>query len=362
MTDTIQDIPICPPQTAQLLTERERIDYTGHRRDLLEWMLTRGKDPEMAEGYAQTTVENRARYQDGFYRWVWNDRGYTTQITADDCDQYIQELLLADHSRSYVENIAKTLQMLTRWHRTADEWEPDFTFSGAQQPQQPRDYLTREERRAVREAALHLGSVPHYNALSPEERDVWKVHLARRFDKPAGHVGPDDFDRANGHKLPSLVWTSLDAGLRPIEVARARTSWVDVSNAVLRIPAEDSSKNTDNWRVSVRTETAEFLAAWLDERSLYPKYDDTDQLWLTRHNNPYESHALAYVMDNLCEEAEIDRDLSWYAIRHSVGTYMTREEGLAAAQAQLRHQSPRTTMKYDQTPVEDRRDALDRMG
>lgn len=41
---------------------------------------------------------------------------------------------------------------------------------------------------------------------------------------------------------------------------------------------------------------------------------------------------------------------------------MTREEGLAAAQAQLRHKSEQTTMKYDQTPVEDRKDALERMG
>jgi hypothetical protein len=41
---------------------------------------------------------------------------------------------------------------------------------------------------------------------------------------------------------------------------------------------------------------------------------------------------------------------------------MTREEDLAVAQAQLRHRSPQATMKYDQTPPEDRRDALDRMG
>jgi integrase len=40
---------------------------------------------------------------------------------------------------------------------------------------------------------------------------------------------------------------------------------------------------------------------------------------------------------------------------------MTREEDLAAAQAQLRHKSVQTTMKYDQTPVEDRRAALNRM-
>ncbi|MFT4881787.1 MAG: hypothetical protein ACI9HI_001802 [Salinirussus sp.] len=35
---------------------------------------------------------------------------------------------------------------------------------------------------------------------------------------------------------------------------------------------------------------------------------------------------------------------------------------LVAAQARLCHTSEQTTMRYDQTPVEDRQDALDRMG
>jgi len=67
------------------------------------------------------------------------------------------------------------------------------------------------------------------------------------------------------------------------------------------------------------------------------------------------------LLDNLREIAGIDRDFSWYSIRHSTGTYMAREEGLAAAQAQLRHKDTATTMKYDQAPPGDRRDALDRM-
>lgn len=54
--------------------------------------------------------------------------------------------------------------------------------------------------------------------------------------------------------------------------------------------------------------------------------------------------------------------MSWYTIRHSVGTYMTKERDLAATKAQLRHKNAKTTMKYDQVPVEDRQDALDRMG
>lgn len=86
---------------------------------------------------------------------------------------------------------------------------------------------------------------------------------------------------------------------------------------------------------------------------------------MTRHGNPYQSQSLRYLLKRLCDIADIpseNRRMSWYAIRHSVGTYMTREEDLAAAQAQLRHRSEQTTMKYDQTPVEDRKDALNRMG
>lgn len=54
--------------------------------------------------------------------------------------------------------------------------------------------------------------------------------------------------------------------------------------------------------------------------------------------------------------------MSWYTIRRSVGTYMTKERDLAAAKAQLRQKNPMTTMKYDQVPLEDLRDALNRMG
>lgn len=95
---------------------------------------------------------------------------------------------------------------------------------------------------------------------------------------------------------------------------------------------------------------------------MYDKYDNTERLWLTRHRNPYSASSLRYLLDSLCEIGNIDRDLSWYAIRHSTGTYMAREEDLAAARSQLRHRRVETTMKYDQAPVEDRRDALDRMG
>ena len=157
----------------------------------------------------------------------------------------------------------------------------------------------------------------------------------------------------------------MDAGLRPIEVNQASTEWIDTANAVLRIPADESSKNRHNWVVSVREDTAEALEEWLKERRHVPMYDDTDALWLTQKGNRYKSQSLRRLIHRLCERAGIEygnRKMSWYPIRHSVGTFMTREEDLAAAQAQLRHKSPETTMKYDAAPVSDRRNALDRMG
>jgi site-specific recombinase XerD len=98
---------------------------------------------------------------------------------------------------------------------------------------------------------------------------------------------------------------------------------------------------------------------------MYDRYEGTDALWRTMCGNPYGSRSLGRLLRDLCDDAGIDyenRKMSWYAIRHSVGTYMTRERDLAATKAQLRHKSAKTTMKYDQVPVEDRQDALDKMG
>jgi len=305
---------------------------------------------------------------DRFYRWVWeNYGGYTVNVTHDHADAWMTHLAQRDVSATHKRNSQKAVKMLFKWREHEHglgPWEPKITFS-ADSSNNPRDYLTREERGKIREAALEYGAIPAYNNLSPNERDRWKQYLAMRFEKPKSDVRPADWERANGWKIPSLVWTSLDAGLRPVEVKRSNVGWIDVDNQVLRIPKEESSKNRDHWIVGLRERTAEALKKWLEEREAYPQYDDTDAVWLTRKGNPYHVSSLRYLLHKLCDIADIDhehRQMSWYAIRHSVGTYMTREEDLAAAQAQLRHKSPETTMKYDQTPVEDRRDALERMG
>lgn len=356
-------IILIPEPTRERLNTKQQTDYRHHREELINWMHHLGKDPDTAEGYSFDVVKRRSHDTDVFYRWVWeNHEGYTTAVTTDHADAYTQELAYSDYSESHKSNIQKSLKMLFRWK--GDEWEPDISFNGSTGTS-PQDYLTREERQRLREAALEWDSIPAYAAMSPEERQRWKEYLSYRQDKPVSSVRPSDFEEAEGFKYASLICVSLDAGLRPIEVGRATVQWVDIENAVLRIPKEESSKNRENWIVSLRRSTAELLQKWLKERELYDKYVDSDQLWLTRHGNPYSSSSLKYVLEKIAEVANIStekRSLTWYSLRHSVGTYMAREEGLAAAQSQLRHQSLRTTFKYDQAPVEDRRDALDRMG
>lgn len=363
--EKVEGIVIISEPARDYLNERQLIAYKSHREDLIKWLSRMGKNPETLEGYAHDTAKNYASILDKFYRWVWErEGGYSTDLSHDHADAYLRGMIMADdeYSESHLHNVKLALRAYFQFRSDVEEWDTDLKIRSSSGASQPKDYLSMEERKALREAALEYGTVPAYAALEPEERRKWKMFLARRFGKPINEVSQADWKRANGFKYPSIIHASLDAGLRPIEVGRARTYWVDVENAALRIPEKDSSKNEDNWTVSLRRETAEYLARWLEEREMYEKYEDSDCLWLTRHANPYSSSSLRYLLDSVCEIAGIDRDLSWYAIRHSTGTYMAREEDLAATQAQLRHRSIQTTMRYDQAPVEDRRDALDRMG
>lgn len=363
--EKFQGIVLISEPSYEQLNERQKVGYRNHRKKLIKWLTQQGQDPEKLEGYAHDTARNYASIIDKMTRWVWVHRGgYTTEISHDEGEAYLKEQALSeqDYSDSHLHNIKLAIMAYFRYQNGEDDdWETAFTIESSSSAKQPKDFVSLEERQALREAALEYGTVPAYAALSPKKRSEWKTHLARKFGKPSDEISKADFEKANGFKYPSIVHVSLDAGLRPVEVGRAKTYWVDVENAVLRIPEKDSSKNEDNWTVSLRQETAEYLGHWLQEREIYDKYDDTDNLWLTRHGNPYGGSSLRVLLDNLCEIAGIERGITWYSIRHSVGTYMAREEGLKAAQTQLRHKSVETTMKYDNVTPDDRRDALDNM-
>jgi len=360
--------PLVPEDAAESLSDKQSFDYRNKREKFARWLLVFGKRPESINGYSEHTAK-RTMYRVGYFeRWAWEQEGeYIAFPDHHHADSYLEDLAYADYSASHKAGCQQAIKRYFRWRAHEydhEEWEPEHTFS-TDNTNQPRDYLSIEERQKIRQAALEYGDLPYYQNYTPEERERMKPYIAGRVEKPTDMLARDDWNELTSWKFTSLVWTSLDAGLRPIEVNRATTKWVDTDNAVLRIPATESSKNHDNWVVSVREETADALDEWKEERRHIPMYDDTEALWLTQKGNRYKSQSLRRLIRRLCDRASIEygnRKMSWYCIRHSVGTYMTREEDLAAAQAQLRHKSPETTMKYDAAPVSDRRDALDRMG
>lgn len=61
------------------------------------------------------------------------------------------------------------------------------------------------------------------------------------------------------------MWTSLDAGLRPVEVGNARVGWCEPENGLLRIPREDSAKNEGDWTVGITDRTATALERWKED-------------------------------------------------------------------------------------------------
>ena len=64
----ITEITLIPEPSREVLNQREAVDYESHRREYLSWLLTFGKEPGHAEGYAQATISKRAYRIDKFYR------------------------------------------------------------------------------------------------------------------------------------------------------------------------------------------------------------------------------------------------------------------------------------------------------
>lgn len=81
----------------------------------------------------------------------------------------MRQLVYSDteYSTNHKATSQKCLKRLFKWRRhelgEEVEWEPTHSFSP--DASQPRDYLTVEERKLVREAALEYGSVPLYSNL-----------------------------------------------------------------------------------------------------------------------------------------------------------------------------------------------------
>lgn len=354
---------------------RQVTDLEVHYRGYHDWLRQRGKDPERNIGLAPSAVRYLLYRTQQFHHWVWETTSeYTTCFTHAHADRYEQSLvtdeICTQSGEPYAEGSKRKLQEAIvkyfHWRACTDErnaWEPNVRFS--QSEHDPVDYFTLEERNQLYEATLTYDDLGRYNDLSPEERERRKRYLAQKMGKPKAEVTPADFETCRtSWKVPSLVSVSLDLGLRPIEVRRSCLEWYKPEKGVFQIPKKDATKSKRYWESALGSRSNQLLARWVDQRSTVPKYDNSQSLWLTREENPYQSDSLNYLLGNLLEEAGIgqsNRKLSWYSIRRSTGTYLAYFRSLAYAKEQLRHQSLQSTLVYVELPVEARRNALDQL-
>jgi len=362
MTSDIQrNVSVVPQPSRAKLNRSQATIYESDREEFIHWLhhdVVHSNGDKV--GYAFSTVLRTATDTDLMHRWAWdNHGGFTTGINPKIGNEWLEQI--RDENRSATDKAAK-LKSLKRYYNWRDvDFEPTVTFSGDQASDTPQDWLTRDERTEVKQASLKLGTVPDFESLDPEGRGKWKHILAERFRMPKPQVGRSEFQKANGFKIPSIVWVSIDAGFRPIEVGRARVNWCDTDNARLLIPKDQDSKGNKNWSVVLKEDTNEILKKWLTERTTYPQYDDSDRLWLTREGRAYSSRTLNYLFDKLLAETDIStgrRDLSWYAMRHSTGTYMAIETDLKGAANQLRHSDTSTTERYRHQDDDSQRNSL----
>lgn len=218
-------VRLVPDPSRDRLSSRQLTDYRAHRRRLIEWILTRGKDPDRGDGYAQTTADERAYRLDRFYRWVWDQEArYTTAITHEHADGWLRQRATGDTSQADKAAHLKSLKMLFRWRATVfgdEEWEPEMTFSTTTGSTNPKDFLTRDEREAVRDAALEYGSVPSYDGLSPSERE-------ERADR--GSIGK------RAQRLGFDLRIRISSTLRSVAPTALRRSAADSAAADVRAP------------------------------------------------------------------------------------------------------------------------------
>lgn len=368
--------PVPTKETKQHLNPRQEPLLRSEYEKFFDWMLSYGKDPEQRKGLSAGTAENYLNRFDQLFRVAWTLQGtvtltISTKVADEICEQLKEDELIKNNGGPYSEaskiKFNNSLRKYFEYHahaRDGEEWNPPYEFS--EESSQPSDYLTREERRLLRGEALEYDVIPSYSDCTPEQRDNLKQYLSQKLGKPKNEVTPEDWKQHNqSWERTSLLWISMDAGLRPIEVERATIQWPRPEKATILIPKEESCKNRENWEVSLREQTAEIVKRWLEERKHLEKYEDTDALWLTREGNPWESSSLNYLLRRLCDDGGIDRTnrkLTWYSLRHSVGQHMSDIGGIEETKAQLRHKSIESTLRYANPSAETRRSTLDKMG
>ncbi|WP_332898923.1 hypothetical protein [Haladaptatus sp. CMSO5] len=286
-----------PEPSREYLNPRQATLYNMRRKAFINWLST--EEAKSKKGtLSKQTQENYAHRVDQIFRWVWQNvtNGSVSTLSPNHADNVVEALrnddfrtqngdkYSEDSKRKFANALLKWFSWRTHTHED-EEWECDVEFSKPDYCQP--DALSIEERTQLRNAVMNYGSLPKYNDLSPEERSRKKALLAQQLGKPKSDITLDDWEaRGQSWKFVSLIYVALDAGLRPVEVKRAKTTWYQPGSKSLHIPKQDSAKSEKSWTVALRDETCEVLELRLEERATSTKYDDTDALWLNRNSNP----------------------------------------------------------------------------
>jgi len=195
------------------------------------------------------------------------------------------DIILRHDGREYADSSKQKFNdALRKWFlfrhdkHGADKWEPPVEFSD-NSPEDVADMFTKEERSKLYNASLEHKTPPAYNNQTPEERDRWKADIAQMLGKPKDQVRPSNFEELRTcWKIPSIVGCALDDASRPIEIERAKVSWLRLDKGELHIPKEDAAKNRQNWNVTLRERTVQALRRWKKQRANKEKYDDSDAI------------------------------------------------------------------------------------
>lgn len=341
--------------------------------EFYEWMLEKGNNPRREIGLSEGTAGNYMDRLDLFHRFSITYLEPSDRTTIDGSDAHtllhridrgeITKRRSGDEGGEYGESAKRkfsdAVQKYFEW-RYHDgsmeyEWRPKINFSDGRSESAYR--FTYRELGLLLEAAESYGSLPSYYDTTEEERDRINGLVAQRLGLPKEDVTRNDWLHADwSSKIHSLVTVGYDAGLAPIEIANAETSWYDPQTKTLTIPTEYACKQREKQVVALSDESADANSEWMRERRHLEAYDGKSKLWLNREGNPYQSGSLCNIIRDLCAEASVKTDgrkVVWYSLRQTMGRNVTEGGELSESNDQLRRNNLETTHEnYNQTPVE----------
>ncbi len=356
------------PASLIKLNHHQTVLYADYRKELIEFLRNKGKNPNRNRGYSESNIRPISRRIHQAFEFAWKSEPISITLSTEQANQFVKALnqdnFLKSKGDPYKEGSKRKFsEAVEAYYRYRDiDWEPKIKFSESQ-TNSSSDPFTRSEREKLLNASFEYRSPPTYSNTSPEERERWNRHLAQFLGKSKETIGPADWDSLNRcWKIPSLISTALDCGWRAAMVGRLQTSQVNIEESQINIPPSVAVKNNESWVAVLSSRSTKMLRRWIEQRDNHGKYDNSDNIWLNRKSNPYNSSTLNSLLSNLIEEAAISTDgrrLTWHSIRHSTGMYVyNKHRDLGLVADILRHSSLESARRYAHPTPESKKEVI----